>query len=163
MNKRKIATAIFALLIVLTVAFIFSNSLKSKEESAKDSELVAGVLGPMLEWIFGGKIENVGYITRKLAHFAEFSLLGIFTAGFVISLDAKRIWSFCGYALLSCLIIAVSDEFIQGFVDRGSAVGDVLIDFFGAVFGFFAVTGVVCLMFWKKNRKSIIQKREEVL
>ena len=159
MKKRRAIIAVLSVVVVLIVAFIFSNSLKSREESAKDSELVAGVIGPMLEWIFGGKIENLGFFVRKLAHFTEFCMLGLASAGLVVAIGGGREWWLCGYGLLFCLIIAVCDEFIQGFVDRGSAVGDVLIDFCGAMFGFLIV--VIAAHFIELKKKEKLNIKEE--
>ena len=157
MKKRRIMIAVLSVVIVLIVAFIFSNSLKSREESAKDSELVAGVIGPMLEWIFGDRIENVGFFVRKLAHFTEFCMLGLASAGLIVAIGGRREWWLCGYGLLFCLIIAVCDEFIQGFVDRGSAVSDVFIDFCGATFGFLILILVARLIGLKKIKKLNIK------
>ncbi len=157
MKNRRVVIAVLSVIIVLIVAFIFSNSLKSREESAKDSDLVASVIGPMLEWIFGGKIENVGLVVRKLAHFTEFCALGLASAGLVVAIGGRREWWLCGYGLLFCLFIAVCDEFIQSYVGRGSAVSDVLIDFGGAAFGFFAVASVAYMIKLNKNKKLNIQ------
>ena len=154
MNRKRIMTGILLFLVVLMVIFIFSNSLKSRDESKKDSDLVAGILGPILEWIFSGKIENVGFVVRKLAHFAEFCMLGLSVSGLLAVVDYSRKWWLCGYGLLFCLFIAVCDEFIQSFVGRGSAVSDVLIDFGGAASGFFALIALIEIIKFINNKKQ---------
>ena len=154
MKNKRIAIAVLSIVVALTVLFIFSNSLKSREESAKDSTLIAKAIGPILEWLCGCSIENVGHVVRKLAHFSEFCVLGLATAGLVLVIDARRAWWLAGYSLLFCLFVAVCDEFIQGFIGRGSAVGDVLIDFSGAVFGSFLVIFIHLLVKSKKTKNK---------
>lgn len=150
MNKRKIAIAILVLTVALVVFFIFSNSLKTREESVKDSDAVVGMIGPLLERLFGDKIESISFVVRKLAHFTEFAVLGLATSALVLTIGMGRRWNLLGYGLTFCLVIAIADEIIQGFVGRGSAARDVLIDFCGAIFGFF----VILLIAKMKMRKT---------
>ena len=161
MNKKMIAVAVLALVMALVVAFIFGNSLKSRDESKMDSDFVAEIIGPIIESILGREVENVGFIVRKIAHFTEFGLLGIAASGLVAVIAYDRKWWLCGYGLLFCLLIAVCDEFIQSFVDRGSAVSDVLIDFGGALTGFFALIALIEIVKLVKNKKHIIKKETD--
>ena len=155
MKNRKTSIVILAITVVLIVAFIFGNSLKSSEESAKDIDAIASAIGPILEMILGREIENIGYVVRKLAHFTEFCALGLATTGLVITIGSRCEWGLYGYGVLFCLIIAVCYEFIQSFVDRGSSVSDVLIDFGGAIFGFF----VILLISKMKMSKKLINNK----
>lgn len=79
-----------------------------------------------------GKVTE--HLVRKLGHFMEFSLLGAEMAGLLI---ARRRLRFQGFVncLFAGLSVAVIDETIQIFSQRGSQVQDVLLDFAGAFFG----------------------------
>ena len=154
MDKRRIAIVLMAIITVLVVSFIFGNSLKSREESKKDSDAVALVIEPIIEVVCGKEVENTGFIVRKMAHFTEFCMLGIAVSGLLAAVDYRRKWWLCGYGLLFCLVIAVCDEFIQSFTGRGSAVSDVLIDFCGAITGFFALIALIELIKFARNKKT---------
>lgn len=132
---------ILIVLIVLTVVFIWSNSIRSRVESEAQSGAVKDTLENILtsggskpasacvEWIIG----NI----RKLAHFAEYFALSVFLSAyavfFVRSVRAKAL-----VILLSAPVAAI-DETIQIFSNRGAALSDVLLDTLGAAAGF-AVT-----------------------
>lgn len=130
-KKRKIAVAIIIVLIALTVAFIWSNSLKSQAESSESSGEIFNTIKAVLDDVFG---EDVVPIThhdiRKAAHFSEFLLLG---AEFCLLFIALNKESFKGYLhVLPCgLFVAAVDEGLQCLSDRGPAIIDVMIDFAG--------------------------------
>ena len=89
--KRCIA-AVIGIAIVLTVIFIFSNSMKPPAESTEDSnavkDLVAQVIPP--ESDLGQKIiKNI----RKIAHFTEFATLGSLLSWFFGMVKSGR-WLF---------------------------------------------------------------------
>lgn len=139
MNKtrQKTAIAIIGVLLVLSVIFIFSNSFESGARSNAVSGRFAKLFGGVIRALFG-EDANVNYIVRKCAHIAEFALLGALTLTFVKLLTeytGKKLF-FCG--LFGTLLVAVIDEYIQSFTGRTSMVGDILLDFFGAVLGMVA-------------------------
>ena len=82
------------------------------------------------------KGEVLTVIVRKGAHFTEYLILsGLVTATYGAFTD-KRNYSFI---LLMCILVALSDEFLQSFImGRSSEVKDVLIDFSGALTFFLA-------------------------
>ena len=69
---RKILLA----LIILTLLFIWGNSLLNREQSSGESAWVMQLVTPFLE-LFVGKGSVTERLVRKLAHFAEFALLGL--------------------------------------------------------------------------------------
>lgn len=81
------------------------------------------------------KLKFQNYLVRRGAHALEYIILAI--------LIANAFWQFgirnknvIVYVLFIALFYAVLDEFHQSFVKgRTSAVGDVLLDFSGAIFG----------------------------
>ena len=72
MKKQRIALLIA---ILLTLGFIWGNSLLSREQSSDESAWVLRLVTPVLE-LFVGKGRVTEHLVRKLAHFTEFALLG---------------------------------------------------------------------------------------
>lgn len=75
-TNRQIAIIVNIVLILLTLTFIWSRSLKSIPDSRAESEAVLEVVRPLLETVVGeGNVTD--HLVRKLAHFSEFCLLGV--------------------------------------------------------------------------------------
>lgn len=123
---------LWLLLALVLTCVIFINSSLPASESAKISGWGAQIIDKfcvMLGIYFSGDTE---YLLRKLAHFLEFTFLGLLWcktfASFHVSNRAAT-----GYILFLCLFIAVVDEYIQLFsLGRSSLVRDILLDFSGA-------------------------------
>ncbi len=139
-QKRTII--ILTVLVILCTILIFSFSLKSREESAQDSNFVVSIIKPIIEKVFGKAPENLGLIIRKLAHMTEFCILSVLTALLAVKIYKYKSKALFGYAMFYVLAVAVSDEFIQYFSGRGSSVVDVVIDFSGATIGFLIVYSI---------------------
>ena len=143
-KARRRQILIFAILSMLVVCFIFKNSLPSIEESRTQSgvlvELLRKILDPFGKWPEG----LFHRFVRKMAHLAEFALLGFCLGGLTDGLK-RNFWCsmYLFFALFSILTVAVTDEFIQSFSGRGSMVSDVVLDFSGGVLGLFVVC--ICL------------------
>ncbi|MBR0190252.1 MAG: VanZ family protein [Clostridia bacterium] len=158
-RKRKIAVWVIIALIALTVAFIWSNSLKSQERSAESSSEVYNTVKTVLDDVFGEDVVPITHnFIRKTAHFSEFLLLG---AEFSLLFIALKKESFKGYLfVLPCgLLVAAVDEGLQTLSDRGAAFADVLIDFSGyltAVAVFFIIFLIRHRAKTKKLKKSEI-------
>ena len=123
------------MLSLMTVAFIWGNSLKSIPESAAQSSQAAEAVRPVLDP--QEKMEKTVFhdFVRKLAHVVEFLALGLFVGGFAICLGLELKKRFVSLPMLIALLVAVGDEFIQHFTERGSLVTDVVLDFAGALAG----------------------------
>ena len=120
-SKLKI---IVLLLLALTLIFIWTNSMQSRSESTKRSsqvlELVADILEPV-----GIDVDTTDdRPIRKLAHFAEFFLLGAELSTLCLLYGMSSAQGFFN-SLSAGLAAAVTDETIQIFSDRGSSVADV--------------------------------------
>lgn len=76
-------------------------------------------------------------LLRKLAHFGEYLLMGLFAGGAVSQLGFQGRYALCALALM--LLAALVDETIQVFSGRGPSVLDVWIDVAGAAAGLAAV------------------------
>ena len=75
-DDRKKIRRILAVLILLTIVFIWGHSLMSREDSSKESDWVRQLLTPVLELLVGeGNVTE--HLVRKLAHFCEYALLGL--------------------------------------------------------------------------------------
>lgn len=123
---------ITALLLILWVAFIFSNSM----DNADASTLKSGAVLELLRRILGSEgADLTEYIVRKTAHFTEFAIEGILLLSVVKGYTARPL-RFLGWPLLGGLMTALADETIQLFSPgRSSQVTDVWIDFAGVVTG----------------------------
>ena len=88
-------------------------------------------------------------IVRKLAHFVEFAALGVSFGGYTWNLGMVRGRKYWALPAWLTLVVAVCDEFIQGFTNRGSMVSDVVLDYSGALFGLLMVAAFV---FINKNK-----------
>lgn len=128
---------------VAVTAFILFNGSRTASESMAMSGWVMTVLSPLLNAlvaVFGEA--DWSFWIRKAAHAAEYAALA-----FAATLAAKQVQMYRGrpflaHTALYVLTVAVTDEFIQGFVGRTSAVSDVLIDFGGALVGLGIAIGI---------------------
>ncbi len=145
MNRKNARTSKSKVLMtVITVVFIcliFLQSAMSAETSSAES---SGLTTFINNFFIGLKL-NVALshdFVRKLAHFAEFFILGILLTSTACTYKVKPYRSIFSLLFFG-LAAAVSDETIQIFaVDRGSSVQDILLDFFGILVG----VGI-CLLF----------------
>lgn len=149
MSKRtqKILTFVLMVMVVLTLRFIFSNSMESIPESREKSDGILALLTPLLE-LFVGKGNVTERLVRKLAHFVEFFALGAELCALCLLHTKPLLW-----AMFTGLLAALSDETIQIFYARGSQVQDVWLDFSAvAVTGILAVVLRVLYLRVKKER-----------
>lgn len=146
--KKHILSYILILLIVLTVAFIWGNSMLDGESSAELSNGLLDKLRPYLA-LAGISPEDDIWL-RKLAHFCEFSLLG-FELCLLFVLREKQGRAAFASASVSALVVAAVDEGIQMFSGRYSHILDVLLDFCGAVCG--AAVLLVILHLWNRHKE----------
>ena len=153
---EKAVLIILLVSVLITIIFIFSNSLKSPEESTKDSDLVGDIIATIIppETDLGKLV--LEYI-RKIAHFSEYGLLGIEIA-LIIALYLKRWWRFALISLPSAITLAVIDESLQYISKRGPEISDVWIDFGG--FAFFSLITYAAVILARVIIKHIKMKSE---
>lgn len=150
-SKKRMAVCL--ILLVLNIAFIWGNSLLPREMSSAFSKMV----GTMLNWLFPGPVnpsEGEGHGTlRKIAHFAEFTTLGMLLSWHIAMLKKSK-WQNMGLPVLAGVLVAAADETIQIFVPgRGPGVLDVAIDTAGVVLGVGLFT---CLVTLHNKRKQTL-------
>ena len=123
-------------LLILNLCFVWGNSLLPGEISGALSDWVKEFLIKLLP--VGENMSSGGGLLRKLAHFTEFTVLGLLL-GWLVRLMQKKQW----YPLLWGVAAACVDETIQMFVpDRGPALRDVGIDSCGVLTGILLMQAV---------------------
>ncbi len=153
-NGRQLLWGILALLWLLV---IWGNSLQTAAESSQKSLGFLEFLTPLLAKL--GIPEELHHtLVRKLAHLAEYGILGILWAEALLPVRTtagKTKWACLGAAALICLAAAAVDETIQRFVPgRSGELRDVEIDFAGAVIGILFVKGLQHLIGRNKKREE---------
>lgn len=120
-------------LLILNLAFIWGNSLLPGQVSGAFSDWVRDLLASLFGKATG---ESTGSgLLRKLAHFTEFTALGMCLCWLWGMLQSKRHKQLF-YAFTAALLTACIDETIQVCVPgRGPSIRDVIIDTAGAVLG----------------------------
>ena len=116
-------------LLICNLVFIWGNSLLPGEISGAFSDWVKSILAQL----FAGEPgeHSGGGLLRKIAHFTEFTALGMCLAWLHGMLQKGRLRPF-----LWGVLAAAADETIQRFVpDRGPSVKDVCIDSAGVLTG----------------------------
>lgn len=141
-------TLFFAILNLLLIAFIFIHSLTPADISQEES----GAVTDWLSYVFPFELsEN---LVRKLAHFIEFSALGIITTLTVYSY-CQKVMGGVYFKLFVCLATAVCDEAIQLNIDgRSGQVSDIFLDFSGCLFGLILTSIVIGIVLYLKKRKD---------
>lgn len=151
---RKIPRTILIICTILTLIFIWGQSVLPGDISSQQSGFVMGIVRPFLE-LFAGKGNVTEHLVRKLAHFTEFSVLGV-EAGFIFGIYIRNRslnpWIALLKAVASCAFAALIDETIQIFSGRGPAITDVWIDTAGALLGAAIVLLVISLI--KRGREA---------
>ena len=121
----------FRVITILIILFIWSNSLQQASVSSSMSTGLLAALQKMWLQIFHNPFPISHHLLRKLGHFSEFLLLGIFSN--LNSLLDKNYLQPSNYKVLYLgLITALIDETIQYFSPgRSPEVTDILIDYSG--------------------------------
>ncbi len=157
MRAWKYKNIILTILIILTLAFIWGNSLMPRDESTEMSTWALRHFNEVLGRISGRPLTVSEHFVRKLAHFSEFAVLGMEmlaravpssdTSDTKLALPADRGPAFPGRK--ACIVTAVCglaaamiDESLQGLSNRSPQISDVCLDFAGVLAGA-AVAGLI--------------------
>lgn len=131
MKRNKIWRTLLLIFIVLTILFIWSNSIFGREASSRQSGWVREFLQNTFD-LLGIPVQVTEHAVRKLAHFLLFFLLGTETTLYALcgrQLDRRGIGNILGVVFA----VAFLDETIQIFSGRGPAITDVWLDISGGV------------------------------
>ena len=133
MKKFSFRLKLCITLLCVNLAFIWGNSLLPGEISGAFSDWVKALLKALFGGGSGGG--GGGGLLRKLAHFTEFTCLGLCLAWLFRMVREKHAEHWL-LPLLCGFLVACIDETIQIFVPlRGPAIKDVGIDTSGVLLG----------------------------
>ena len=159
----------FVLRIVLTVAcvimlgFIFSNSLKTAEQSTAQSSTVVDAVQKVAQAVApeskianatGDAYDRLHEQVRSWAHFFEFLALGALFGWCYFSYTLQKRYLYV--SACAVIIVPVIDELLQIFsAGRGFSFADVLVDVCGGLVGIgvAAVTVLLGLVIYRKKIK----------
>ena len=139
MKKRTVT-----ILLILTLAFIWGNSMLSREASGAISDGIMSGMNAVAEKLGlgsdfftfmydqdgDGVEEPTSHIVRKMAHVTEFAVLGLLL---YLRLDGAGRRGLTAFGLGAAA--GAADELIQLLFDRGSQLRDVCIDAAGVLLG----------------------------
>lgn len=150
MNTKK---RIFLIIIVFTVLFIWSNSLKTGDASMNSSDGLKQAFIDLLK-SFGINLENSFFMNniRKFAHFTEYFILGgelFLFRNFYLKKSLSTLLNITYFGVFT----AFFDETIQLIpaLGRSGEVVDVWIDIFGIILSFLILK--VFFVFAEKIKK----------
>lgn len=163
MNRKNIGIIIFIVLALwVGVIFYFSSQPpgRSSDQSGMaikafkkandlfditDTQVFKKVEATAKARLFNGRYKSTNQIVRKSAHFGIYFILGIMCGVFGYFYTKKILIAFLlGMSLP--VVVAVLDEFNQGFVGRVSSLSDVILDGTGALIGA-ALAAIMILIF----------------
>lgn len=143
-------TAVLIVLLFLIYVMIFNFSAEDATASSGVSQKVTkwilhlyyklqGSTGDLIAVIPAGEVDEAEAVIRKLAHFTEYMLVGLFSLWIWFLWREKKLL-YSALVLIQLLISASLDEFHQYFVPgRHASVRDVLIDTVGGLTGILIV------------------------
>ena len=145
MSKHTYRTALWGASVLGVLVFIFANSLTPASASSEESRSVLDLLLSLFPTI-------THRVVRKLAHIAEYALLGAHLALAPMLLPASAKMSY-PTAFFFGAVVALVDEGLQALVPgRGPALTDALIDYFGYLTALLLVLALFFLI--AKRRKT---------
>lgn len=134
------------LLMGLTIAFIWGQStLPQKESIAESTTVEKAIVQPIHKALSGDS--SISVDIRKVAHIAEFAILGI-GIGIGVAFDITKVKRKYLCAISYSGLIAFIDETIQYANDRGPEVRDIWLDILGATIGVAVV--MLCMIIKKR-------------
>ena len=138
---------VFTLALVGTMAFIFSNSMAVAEVSNQTSGAVQNQLYALLDkaGLSGLKTLFTVRVIRKLAHLAEYMLLGFWWM-LCLRVYTRHFIRHISWPVLACLLTALVDETLQLYsAGRNGSITDLWIDFGGSLAGLVCGLLLLCL------------------
>ena len=150
MKSRDSRKKILIVLLVLLLVFIWGNSCLPVSMSSQESGRFLKLVRPFLEMFFGqGSVTH--HLVRKLAHFTEFTALGLVVG--LLTHQGKPVGlRSVVFSLVMGLLAAFADESIQMLSDRGDQIIDVWLDFSGVVLG--SVLSLILLIIHRRRKKG---------
>lgn len=159
-KKQKITAATIIICILVTLTVIFSNSIKSMEESGNQSQAVVDIIKPIVDADNSIPEDDFELGIRKFAHLFEFTVLSFELMLLYFTISKKLpVISHASLIHFFVVISALTDETIQIFSGRGTSVVDVWIDGAGGLLGIFIFTAIFYSSKFLKKRLQKVDKR----
>ena len=152
MVKTKSRLRLCVVLLCCNLAFIWGNSLMTADMSRAFSTFVKDILAWLLPATGSDESGEGHHLLRKLAHFTEFTCLGVLLSWLIRMLRSKQ-WEKLLLPLAMGALAACVDETIQVFVPgRGPGILDVGIDTLGVTVGILLILIYESIKqkFWRK-------------
>lgn len=132
-TRFRMCLCIICLLLIIT--FIWGNSLLPGTDSGALSNSVNELLQKLFPFLFSNNSSTGDSWVRKLAHFSEFTLLGICLC-WIFAMLYSRLCEQIPRVLFFGILVACADETIQRFIPgRNGNLIDVGIDSSGIAVG----------------------------
>ena len=136
-KKSKDRKRLIIILIVITLVFIWGNSMIPGSLSSEMTEWLKDTLGKIFPFVKGGGEESGSHILRKAMHFTAYAILGM---EITCLKNCSRKLDNCKVLLMG-ILAAMIDETIQLFTpERAGMLQDVWLDTAGFVTGFVLIT-----------------------
>ena len=140
---KRFFSFVFPILTLLSLLYIFSNSLASEPEAMKKKSAVVKEVEKIIEVITKEEVELDAKklpVVSKIAHVIEFSAFSFFFTASVIHFGASPKKQYYQILFTGCMV-ALADEQLQLLSNgRNSRVSDVVIDLAGVWIGYFLAT-----------------------
>lgn len=153
-KKERTLRLILAVVIVATLAFIFGNSTLTAERSSVQSgavtDVIVGAMPTDKQPTEGVEKNDFHQSLRKVAHFAEYGVLGVEISLFLI-LFAESIALSGPLLPVAAVFSAFIDESIQLLSDRSPAIRDMWID----IAGFAALSALTYAVYFSVKARPV--------
>jgi len=161
-KKIKLLKIINIVLLALTLAFIWGQSMIPPSGSTTESSFIKEIVEEVIQSVSGNKTFSIPEVLiRKSAHFLEYAVLGAeLTVLFILDLIKKKntvlisFWKMYVNNAFIGLSVAMIDESIQHFSGRYSSVFDVWLDLVGASFAIIVILAIFRSVFKHNTSQS---------
>lgn len=158
MNTAKKLLIFLYITFTLSMIFVWGQSCINRQDSRNSSDMVVEMIKPIDELEPGYRSENgwtydeLSTYVRKAAHVIEYAGLSFqLMCIFLLKKKRKLTWYVnCSFIIM---LVALIDETIQIFSNRGSEISDIWIDMAGNALGI-AVAFIIGTIVIKKQAKK---------
>lgn len=148
---KRLSPLIWTCMVVLYTGFIFSNSLTPAVESSKQSGAALSLILTTVHSLGMNGVWITEHLIRKLAHFAEYALLGMLLWKCFQSYRLQWKTWILAQAWMT-MLIPLTDETLQLFTKgRSGQISDVWLDISGMAAGSLFVIGCWYLLYRKRD------------
>lgn len=159
MDRKKKVLIFFYITFTISLVLVWGQSCFSREDSRVSSDIVVEMIKPIDQLETGYRSETgwtyteLSTYVRKFAHVIEYAALSFqLMCIFLLKGKRKLVWYInCTFMIM---LIALIDETIQIFSNRGSEIGDIWIDLAGNALGLLAAFIIGTIVIKKAQKKE---------